>query len=230
MRQIPDVESGRPWLNRLKRFVFTAELQGADRYAAIVTAFSPDERRRLLFRDFDGRINGDSPEDLVTKIFESESADSLLHYLLLADLQLYLPGDLLTLTDRVSMFHSLEVRVPFLDHPLLELMAHVPSELKVSGWTKKVLLKKAFSGLLPDEILYRKKLGFSVPLALWLRTDLMGLLREILSPEEVKRIGYLNYEEVERIINEHLAGRVNHESKLWALLNLVVWHRSTKTC
>jgi len=139
---------------------------------------------------------------------------------------LYLPGDLLVLTDRVSMYHSLEVRVPFLDHPLVELMARIPTEYKISARGKKTLLRGAFRGLLPGAILNRKKLGFSVPLALWLRTDLAPLMREVLSIDEIKRVGYLHYPEVERIMNEHLVGRANHENKLWGMINLVCWYRS----
>lgn len=224
--RLPDVGSGHPWMSRLKRFVSSASMESADRYTAFISAFSPQERTSLLSKDFQNSARQDDPpEHLVRQIFASADADTLLHYLMLADLQWYLPGDLLTLTDRVSMFHSLEVRVPFLDHPLVELMARVPAGYKVSGRTKKVLMKKAFAELLPSEILYRKKLGFSVPLALWLRTDLAETMREILSASEIKQLGYLNYGEVGRYITEHLTGRANHENKLWALINLVCWHR-----
>ena len=111
-------------------------------------------------------------------------------------------------------------------HPLVELMAQVPTEYKISAKGKKILLREAFRGLLPRAILDRKKLGFSVPLALWLRTDLAPLMREVLSKDEIKRVGYLHYPEVERIMNEHLVGRANHENKLWALINLIYWCRS----
>jgi asparagine synthase (glutamine-hydrolysing) len=121
------------------------------------------------------------------------------------------------------MFHSLEIRVPFLDHPLVELMARVPWRYKVSGWTKKVLMKKAFGGLLPRDILRRRKMGFSVPLALWMRSNLASTMREILSEREIKRVGYLNSSEVKRIVDEHLVKRANHETKIWALINLVYW-------
>jgi asparagine synthase (glutamine-hydrolysing) len=225
--RLSDVESGRLWLTRLKRFVSTADRDPAARYAALVTAFSDEERQRLLTGDFQRSGRG-APEQLIESVFSSGDADNLLHYLLLADLLSYLPGDLLTLTDRVSMYHSLEVRVPFLDHPLVELMAQVPAKHKIAGFTKKVLLKKAFSDLLPTSILHRKKLGFSVPLGLWLRTDLAGIMKEILSSEEIKAIGYLNCREVERIMAEHLSGQANHENKLWALINLISWHRSAK--
>jgi len=95
----------------------------------------------------------------------------------------------------------------------------------VHGRAKKVLMREAFRGLLPDVILDRRKMGFSIPLALWLRTDLRTTMDEILSEHEVRRLGYLDTREVMRIKAEHLSGRTNHESRLWALINLVSWHR-----
>lgn len=223
--RLPDVRSGRRWIDQAKRFFATARLASGDRYAAMVTTFSAADRRRLLAPDFAGQCEAHDPEDLVARVFGSPAADGVLHAAMLADLGSYLPGDLLALADRISMRHSLEVRVPFLDHPLVELMASVPERLKVHGRTKKVLMREAFQGLLPATILGRRKMGFSVPLALWLRTDLRPTMEEILSEAEVRRLGYLRHAEVERIKAEHLAGRANHESKLWALINLVSWHR-----
>jgi asparagine synthase (glutamine-hydrolysing) len=188
------------------------------------------EREQLLNREFMSSAKPDSPEELIAEIFRSGQADNLLHNLLLCDMQLYLPGDLLTLTDRVSMHHSLEVRVPFLDHPLIELMAQVPAEYKTTLRSKKVLFKQAFKELLPASILHRKKMGFSVPLGLWLRTDLKGLMHDLLSKESLKQVEYLNPGEVEKIVADHVAGRTNHESKLWGLMNLVLWeqHRAVR--
>src|SRR5437870_718203 len=184
--QLPDVRSGRRWIDRAKRFFATTSLDSADRYAAMVTTFSRAERDRLLTPDFRTESGADDAADLVTGMFESAAADGVLHAAMLADLHSYLPGDLLTLADRVSMRHSLEVRVPFLDHPLVELMASAPSHLKVAGWTTKVLMLEAFQKLLPASILRRRKVGFSVPLALWLRTDLRSTMHEILSEAEVR--------------------------------------------
>ncbi len=225
VNRLPDLRSGRRWIDQAKRLVAAATLPPATRYAAMVTTFSAADRARLLAPDFVGRACPDDAETLVTCVFASGAADGVLHAAMLADLGTYLPGDLLALADRVSMRHSLEVRVPFLDHPLVELMARAPYALKVAGRTKKVLMKAAFRGLLPDSILDRRKVGFSVPMALWLRTDLRATMQEILSETEVRRLGYLRYAEVERIKTEHLAGRTNHESRLWALMNLVGWHR-----
>jgi len=227
---LPDVATGHPWMSRLKRFFAAAGQSSAARYAAYTTAFSEQERAGLLCKDFAGGQSLCRPEGLIADIFDSGDADSLLHNLLLSDMHLYLPGDLLTLTDRVSMSHSLEVRVPFLDHPLVELMAQIPPQYKTSLWSKKILFKEAFRKLLPSSILHRKKLGFSVPLGLWLRTDLKPMMYDTLSPHILKDIGFLNVTEVQRIIAEHMGGQANHESKLWGLINLVSWWRDGRRC
>lgn len=225
---LPDLESGHPSMSRLKRFLSSAALPPDQRYAAFIMAHSRTERGQILTKDFQASAQGDTPEDLIAKVFSSGDADGLLHYSLLCDMQLYLPGDLLTLTDRVSMMHSLEVRVPFLDHPLIELMAQMPARHKATLRSKKVLFKHAFRDLLPPSILHRKKLGFSVPLAMWLRTDLKALLCDTLSSNAVKSLGYLQSAQVERIIAEHLSGAANHESKLWALMNLTMWEQQRR--
>lgn len=222
--RLPDSPTGHPGMSRIKRFLASAACPRAERYAAFIMAHSVSERAGILSRDFHASAKPESPSAMVEAVFNSGDADSLLHYLLLCDMQLYLPGDLLALTDRVSMLHSLEVRVPFLDHPLIELMAQMPAKFKLSLWSKKVIFKRAFRELLPASILHRKKMGFSVPLGLWLRTDLQPLLRDTLSGTALKRIGYLNAAEVEKTIDAHVSGRANHESKLWGLMNLAMWH------
>lgn len=224
--QLPDRGSGRRWIDRLKRFVVASRIAAPGRYDALVTTFSKDDQKRLLMPDFTNGTQPDGSDPLIMKLFSSQNGDSLANRMMLADLHSYLPGDLLPLSDRVSMAHSLEIRVPFLDHPLLELMARMPSEYKISRWTKKVMFKKAFEGFLPKKILHRKKVGFSVPMAVWLRTELKETMREILAPGEIKRIGYLDYAAVNGLVEDHLAQRANHENKLWALINLVAWHRT----
>jgi asparagine synthase (glutamine-hydrolysing) len=122
------------------------------------------------------------------------------------------------------MAHSLEVRAPFLDHELLEYMATVPSGLKIRGWTKKYLFRRAFKALLPQETLSRRKMGFSVPLGAWLRGSLRGFLLDWLSRDRIRRIGLFDDAFVTRLLSEHFERRHNHENKLWALLVFAMWH------
>src|SRR5262249_51893813 len=146
--RLPDVHSGRRWIDRAKRFVATTRLSAADRYAAMVPTFSPLERARLLTADFRRQAGADDAEALVSRVFGSRHADGVLHAAMRADLGSYLVGDLLTLADRISMRHSLEVRVPFLDHPLVGVMATAPARPKVHARSEKVLLREAFRDLL----------------------------------------------------------------------------------
>ncbi len=226
--RLPDSPTGHPGMSRIKRFLSSAANPKAERYAAFIMAHSISERARILAPDFHASAKPESSNEMIDAIFTSPDADSLLHYLLLCDMQLYLPGDLLMLTDRVSMLHSLEVRVPFLDHPFIELMAQIPARHKLTLWSKKALFKRAFRGLLPSSILDRKKLGFSVPMALWLRTDLKSLLCDVLSKDSLKSVEYLEHAEVWKLVSEHVSGTANHESKLWALINLVLWEQQRR--
>ena len=120
---------------------------------------------------------------------------------------------------------SLEVRVPFLDHPFVELMASVPGKLKIRGREKKYLLKRALAADLPAEILHRKKAGFSLPLARWLREDLRGMVDELLAPERLRQQGWFAPSVVETLKAEHLARRRNNSTVLWALMMFQLWAR-----
>jgi asparagine synthase (glutamine-hydrolysing) len=137
----------------------------------------------------------------------------------------YLPGDLLVKTDRMTMANSLEARCPFLDHRLLEFACRIPSQLKLKGMTTKYVLKRALKGLVPEEIIWRKKHGFGVPVGRWFRTSLKHFIREtLLSPETVQR-GYFREEAVRMLVDEHISGKRDHGHRLWALLTFEIWHR-----
>ena len=141
-----------------------------------------------------------------------------------ANMRSYLPDDLLIKADRCAMQASLEARAPFLDHELVEFAAAIPFNLKLKGARTKHILKETARGLLPDEIIERKKHGFGVPLGAWLRRD-MGPVRDILLSQQARGRGLLNWAAVERLIGEHESGRRDHNRQLWALLTLEEWHR-----
>jgi len=139
------------------------------------------------------------------------------------DLRLYLQESILVKVDRASMACSLEVRAPFLDHELVEFVMRLPSELKVKGLTLKYILKKALHGILPPEVVHRPKKGFGVPIAKWVKGPLRELFQDLLSPEKIKREGFLNPEYVENLLGDHLRNKVDHRKKLWTLLVWELW-------
>ena len=141
-----------------------------------------------------------------------------------ANMRSYLPDDLLIKADRCSMQASLEARAPFLDHQLAEFAASIPFNLKLKGSRTKHILKEAARGLLPDEIIERKKHGFGLPLGAWLRRDIAPV-RDILLSRRARERGLLQMSVVERLISEHETGRRDHSRQLWALLTLEEWQR-----
>ncbi|MGH8145752.1 MAG: XrtA/PEP-CTERM system amidotransferase [Rhodanobacteraceae bacterium] len=150
---------------------------------------------------------------------------SLAQYL---DFKTWLPGDILTKVDRASMAHSLEVRVPLLDHRLVEWASSLSPELKLKGGTGKYVFKKSLEADLPHDVLYRSKMGFSVPLAAWLRGPLAKRTREALLSGRVADCGYFEPVVLDRLLRQHASGRRDHSATLWKLLMLDAFLRRTQ--
>jgi asparagine synthase (glutamine-hydrolysing) len=152
-------------------------------------------------------------------------ASGILGRLLHTDIKTYLV-ELLMKQDQMSMSASIESRVPFLDHVLVEFAARLPERLKLRGFTTKRILRAALRGLLPDEILTRKKMGFPVPFAQWTRDRWQPLIREVLLDRRTRERGFINANGVERLLDAHRAGTVNGGDAIWALLNFELWFRT----
>ncbi len=142
------------------------------------------------------------------------------------DLASYLPDDLLTMADRMSMARSLELRAPFCDHRLIEFSLTIPPAAKLAGFRLKALLKAAFVDVLPPEIVRRRKQGFMIPLDRWLRTELRDLVEDALAPELVRSRGLWRVDVVRRLVGEHLAGARTHGDRIWTLVMLELWMRA----
>jgi asparagine synthase (glutamine-hydrolysing) len=225
VEMVPESQQGVRGIDQAKRFVRSGELPWIERFFAFSSPLERPRRRELYTPALRARVQLDSAFEHM-KAFADEQPDAdLVNRLLCVDQQTYMVDDLLAVADRTSMAASLEVRVPFLDHPLVELMARVPGRFKIRRLDKKRLLKRAFSGHLPREILYRKKAGFSLPVARWLREDLRGLLEEHTSADHLRRQGWFEPAAVEALKAEHLARRRNNSSVLWALLMFQLWVR-----
>ena len=141
------------------------------------------------------------------------------------DLATYLPDDLLTMADRMSMARSLELRAPFCDHRLIEFSLTIPAAAKLEGFRLKALLKAAFADVLPPTVVNRRKQGFMIPLSRWLRTTLRDLVDDTLAPERVRARGLWRPELVARLVSEHLAGARTHGDRIWTLVILELWMR-----
>jgi asparagine synthase (glutamine-hydrolysing) len=210
---------------RAKRFVRAAHLPPLERHHAWKEIFSADARAELLGRDGAAPID---PLDVYrARYAETEDAEPLAR-LQDVDLGIYLVDDLLVKTDRASMAHSLEARVPYLDEVVAGFALALPTKLKVRGLAKKRLLRKAIAPLLPRSVVYGKKRGFSIPAAAWLRGPLVPFAREVLSPENVRRNGYFRPEAVARLVDDHVAGREDLSRQLWGLLTFTLWCDQTE--
>jgi asparagine synthase (glutamine-hydrolysing) len=132
---------------------------------------------------------------------------------------------MLTKVDRMSMAHSLEARVPLLDHPLVEFMATVPSSLKLRRFTTKYLMRRAVRDRLPRTVLKGPKRGFNVPMPGWLAGDLRGFMTDTLSPQRITQTGIFQPAAVTRLVDEHLGRVADHSRALWALIVLEHWAR-----
>jgi asparagine synthase (glutamine-hydrolysing) len=206
---------------RAKRFVRAAHLPPLERHHGWKEIFSADARAELT-----GRTATFDPVDLLrARYVETEGADELAR-LQDVDLGLYLVDDLLVKTDRASMAHSLEARVPYLDAVVSDLALALPARHKVRGLRKKLLLRKAAEPLLPKRIVDGKKRGFSIPAAAWLRGELVPFARETLASERLARQGYFRPEAVGRLLDDHVSGREDLSRQLWGLLAFTLWHEA----
>jgi asparagine synthase (glutamine-hydrolysing) len=213
--------SGRVPLDyKLKRFTRAAHLPPLERHHGWKEIFSPAVRAELLRP---GRRGALDPLDVYrARWAETEGGDTLAR-LQDVDRAIYLVDDLLVKTDRMSMHHSLELRVPFLDPVVAELALALPPAARVRGFAKKRLLRSAVEPLVGREIARGRKKGFSIPAAAWLRGELEPFCREVLGPERVRAQGYFEPGVVTRLIDEHVARREDHSRQLWGLMSFSLW-------
>jgi asparagine synthase (glutamine-hydrolysing) len=204
---------------KAKRFVRAAHLPPLERHHGWKEIFSPEARA-----DLTSRRNGFDPVDVYrTRYRETAGADELAR-LQDVDFGVYLVDDLLVKTDRASMAHSLEARVPFLDPLVTSFAFSLPTRHKVRGLSKKVLLRRAVAPLLPREIVTGRKRGFSIPAAAWLRGELEPFARDVLAPATLRRQGFFEPPTVSRLIDRHVGREEDLSRQLWGLLAFTLWY------
>ncbi len=204
---------------KAKRFTRAAHLPPLERHHGWKEIFAPELRAELRA----GRSGFDPVDLLRARYAETENAEPLAR---LQDVDLGIPlvDDLLTKTDRSSMAHSLEARVPFLDSVVTNLALALPRRLKVSGLNKKILLRRAAEPLLPHEVVHGKKRGFSIPAAAWLRGELEPFAREVLAPGVLRRQGFFSPDVVACLLDRHVARKEDLSRQLWGLLAFTLWY------
>jgi asparagine synthase (glutamine-hydrolysing) len=213
--------SGRVPLDyRLKRFVRAAHLPPLERHLGFKEIFSSAARAELLSPGRRGSADPLAPYR--ERWAQTEGADTLAR-LQDVDRAIYLVDDLLVKTDRMSMAHSLELRVPFLDPEVAELALALPRAARVRGLAKKRLLRAAVEPLVGREIARGRKKGFSIPAAAWLRGELEPFAREVLSPQRVRSQGYFDPAVVGQLLDDHVARRADHSRQLWGLMSFSLW-------
>jgi asparagine synthase (glutamine-hydrolysing) len=215
-RMMPEGMKGRNFLRHLA-------YDGIDRYLDSGTLFRLADMTSVLtpnaFRQIQSFELMEARRQLVAR--QERHWLSSLQYL---DTKLYLANDILTKVDRMSMAHSIEARVPLLDHKLVEFAATIPPELKLRGTTTKYIFKKAMEGILPKDILYRPKRGFAVPLSRWFRGQLNGYVRDLLLDSTSRQRGIFNPNYVERLLRLHENGR-DMDLQLWTMITFELWCR-----
>ena len=208
---------------RGKRFLQHLALDGARRYVDASAMFRTDDLRQLLHHDAYRMVTTHDAADAATRSMTGYG-DDWLSAVQRWDLGAYLPQDILTKVDRMTMAHSIEARPPLIDHRIVEFAARIPARFRLRDGSTKHLFKQAMRGVLPGHIIDRPKHGFAVPLAHWLRTDLATFARDILLSTTAQQRGLFNLRQVERLLQLNARGR-NLDLQLWTILSLELWCR-----
>ncbi|HEX8527927.1 XrtA/PEP-CTERM system amidotransferase [Allosphingosinicella sp.] len=189
-------------------------------YADAVTATSQHVRSNIYSQNFTRILQGHRAEDRYARAMRSAPASDALSRAQYADLKIWLPGDILTKLDRTSMAVSLEAREPLLDHRLVEFAASLPATARLNGGTGKYLMKRALEGHLPDEILYRRKMGFVTPVSAWFRGALADEAAAVAHSPAIAELGWFDSEAIARLAADHRSDRSEHGRLLWQLMML----------
>jgi asparagine synthase (glutamine-hydrolysing) len=197
----------------------------AHRAATWFASFSSEEREALFAPDFLAQVDSAHPARVFEEYLAKVRDRSPLKRMLYADLKIWLPDNLLLRGDQMTMAASIEERMPFLDHKLVELAGRIPGRILMRGFRTKVLLKRALAPYLPAETLRRRKVGFTVPVGLWFRKSLQPLVADLLLSPGARSRGYFNTANVERFVREHFDGVRDRQKQLWALINFELWQQ-----
>ena len=224
---IPESRSGY-WMDLFrqgKKFLRGINPDAFERHFLLALHFEDSLRKDLLLPEIADQMNFNAPREYRKRLFDECPTMDTLTRMLWVDLRHGLPDDMLTKVDRMSMLHSLEVRVPFLDHSLVEFAFSLPDSVKLRGKDTKWILKETFKDLLPDEIVYRRKHGFDVPVGEWFKNELRDVIEDVCSEATTNHRGLFDPRQVRQVLKDHQDGKRDYNNQLWILLSLELWQR-----
>ena len=224
VNRIPEPRGAGLGVHRLKRFVAVDGATVPERYLSLLDKF-PRDATSLFSGGIAESVRNNPAGHRFATHYQNGGQPRGLKAALYLDYKTYLPDDLLHLSDRIAMAHSLEVRVPFVDHVFVEGAFPIADRVKIGLAENKRLLKRVLRGRLPPQHFRAPKRGFVGPTAAWLRNELRDVLVDELSPTRMSRLGYFDTATVQRLLDEHLSRRHNREGVLWALVCFSTWHR-----
>src|SRR5947209_407406 len=220
-----DAIDGRHGFRRVREFAQSAWQAEEEMYINWIGYFSEAEKREMYAPEFAALVGGRDSGDFLRQFFRRGAHLEPLSRLGYVDAASFLCCNCLEYADRMSMANSLEVRAPFTDYRLLEFAMQVPQHMKVRGMTTKWITRQAMRGILPDEVLEKKKMGFNPPLPQWINGELKPVIRQLLSPKEIEKRGIFRPEAVQALLRDHEESRRDNALKIWALLMIEVWQR-----
>jgi asparagine synthase (glutamine-hydrolysing) len=220
---LPTSEIKKTRVRDVKRFLQAASLPRTERYFRWMSTFNRDVKKTLYTDEFSRDVAGNEPSRFLEKWFAKANGNGILDTTLLTDQMTYLPNDLLVKVDIAAMANSLEARSPFLDHNVIEFAASLPEKIKARTFETKSFLKRIAARLVPREVIYRRKMGFGVPIGKWFRGEMKDFVREALLSEKSLTRGIVRREMIEKYVREHIEAERDHSYQLWTLLMLELW-------
>ncbi|MGB7203599.1 MAG: asparagine synthase (glutamine-hydrolyzing) [Pyrinomonadaceae bacterium] len=220
---LPTSELKRTRVRDVQRFFASANENRNDRYFRWMSTFKPALKPELYTTEFARAVADQDASEFLDQWFDRANGSGILDATLMTDQMTYLPNDLLVKVDIASMANSLEARSPFLDHHVIEFAASLPESLKMNRFRTKSLLKKIAARLVPREVIYRRKMGFGVPVGHWLRGEMKDFLRDVLLSDKALNRGIIRGEKIREYVEEHIDGKFDHSFQVWTLLMLELW-------
>ena len=209
------------WVNEMSAF------SGGERYAQSlgVLRFTQATKEKLFTETTQSEISDNNSTDKILRFFNAENTDHVVDKMLYTDLMTRIPDHLLTIGDRMTMAHSLESRSPLIDYRVVEFAATIPAKFKLKGNQLKYILRKVASRYLPRDVVQMQKQGFRFPLGIWFRTDLKDFLNRLFAESRFVQLGIFRQEYIQSMLVEHMSGKVDHNYRIWVLMNLEIWYR-----